>query len=256
MAWVRIDDNAPHHRKMLQAGPVACWLWVCGLAYCQRVRTDGFIPAEALPSLGVSSWKKPVASLLASGLWHKDEGGYRVHDYLSWNATKEERADRAQAHRERTAKWREQQRDASQKKERDESVTRHTESSVTLLPSSPLHSTPKEEVPLKPSTTTSNPSERSSSPLVLGPARFEKLKQSHAFVGSRLRVPNVLHEELRTKLGGHNAENRLQVWYLRLNTDAEESAEPIVDVFTWLRPKFIEWAEEAAYQEALAKVRP
>lgn len=113
-------------------------------------------------------------------------------------------------------------------------------------------------VPSDLSTTTSSPSVDSSpsSPLVMSPLRFDKLRQSHAFIGSRLRVPNVLHDELRTKLGGDNPTVRLLDWYYVLNAEVEQSGEPILDVFVWLRPKFIEWAEEAAYQAALAKVRP
>ena len=78
MGWVRIDDNAPHHRKMLMAGPHACWLWVCGLAYCQRVKTDGFIPEPAMPTLGVGVWKKYAGVLVSVGRWVREEGGSRI----------------------------------------------------------------------------------------------------------------------------------------------------------------------------------
>jgi uncharacterized protein YdaU (DUF1376 family) len=100
-------------------------------------------------------------------------------------------------------------------------------------------------VPLKQSTTTSTPSgpaSASAAPLVMSPARYEKLQQSHAFVGARLKVPNVLHEELRDKLGGQNANGRLLDWYSKLNAAAEENGTPIPDVFEWLRPQFVEWA--------------
>jgi len=36
MAWVRLDDGFPDHPKALQAGPLACWLYVCGIAYANR----------------------------------------------------------------------------------------------------------------------------------------------------------------------------------------------------------------------------
>lgn len=52
MPWVRIEDTVPDHPKFLRAGPIAAWLWLCGLCYCQRQLTDGFIPKEALPFLG------------------------------------------------------------------------------------------------------------------------------------------------------------------------------------------------------------
>lgn len=93
MAWLRIDDTVPEHRKMLEAGPEACWLWVCGIAYCQRQLTDGFIPALALPMIGVPGAmraKKLADALVDAGLFEAVEGGYRVHDYHDHNATKDE----------------------------------------------------------------------------------------------------------------------------------------------------------------------
>jgi len=91
MAWVRIDDQAPRHVKMLKAGPAACWLWVCGIAHCQSLLTDGFIADEALPMIGVKSGAKKLADTLVDvGLFERVEGGYRVHDYHAHNATAEE----------------------------------------------------------------------------------------------------------------------------------------------------------------------
>lgn len=93
MAWLQIDDNVPLHRKMLAAGPAACWLWVCGIAYSQRQLTDGFIPDLALPMVGVtgaSRAKKLADTLVSAGLFEAVDGGYRIHDYHDHNATSEE----------------------------------------------------------------------------------------------------------------------------------------------------------------------
>ena len=83
MSWVKLDDQARHHRKILAVGPTAAWLWACGLMYCnaQKAR-DGFIPSEAVQILyPVPAWKKEVPKLVAQGLWEPVEGGYQVHDY-------------------------------------------------------------------------------------------------------------------------------------------------------------------------------
>lgn len=94
MAWVKLDDQARHHRKILAAGPVGAWLWVCGLMYCnsQKAR-DGFIPTEAVPVLyPLPTWRREAIRLAAIGLWEPVEGGYRVHDYHDYQPTAEDGA--------------------------------------------------------------------------------------------------------------------------------------------------------------------
>lgn len=82
MAWVRIESAVARHRKFQQAGPAASWLWLCGLAYCQESLTDGFIPSEALPYLGVKRPLTLVPDLIRAGLWEPCDKGWHVHDYL------------------------------------------------------------------------------------------------------------------------------------------------------------------------------
>ena len=85
MSLVHIETSVARNKKFQQAGPVASWLWVCGLAYCQEGLTDGFIPREALEFLGVKSPGKHVDALVRSGLWEARDDGWRVHDYLKHN---------------------------------------------------------------------------------------------------------------------------------------------------------------------------
>jgi hypothetical protein len=51
MTWVKIDDGFADHPKVIEAGPMASWLFLCGLTYCSRQLTDGFIPAGQLRRL-------------------------------------------------------------------------------------------------------------------------------------------------------------------------------------------------------------
>ena len=51
MVWVKLDDQFTENPKVVQAGPLASWLHVCGLVYCSRNLTDGFIPAMMVPRL-------------------------------------------------------------------------------------------------------------------------------------------------------------------------------------------------------------
>lgn len=91
MAWVKLDDQARHHRKILAVGPTAAWLWTCGLMYCnsQKAR-DGFIPAAAVPVLyPISNPKREVDRLVSNGLWTPIEGGFVVHDYHDYQPSAE-----------------------------------------------------------------------------------------------------------------------------------------------------------------------
>lgn len=83
MAWVKLDDQARHHRKLLAAGPIGAWLWTCGLMYCNSQKAkDGFIPEAAVPVLyPIPGWRREAIRLVSVGLWERVEGGYKIHDY-------------------------------------------------------------------------------------------------------------------------------------------------------------------------------
>lgn len=89
MPHVRIETSVPRHPKFLKAGPVACWLWLCGNCYCQDGLTDGFIPREVVPSLGLPvsrlALRDAISKLVDVRLWDACDGGWRVHDYLEHN---------------------------------------------------------------------------------------------------------------------------------------------------------------------------
>lgn len=112
MAWVRIDDAAMDHPKILLLSDAQCRLWLRGLCYCQKHLTDGFIPDAALkPLLGKAN---DVHRLCEVGLWDVGADGFRVHDFLDWNDPRElvqERKDAREeekiAHRAKMKRWRE-----------------------------------------------------------------------------------------------------------------------------------------------------
>lgn len=86
MAWVRIDDGAMTHPKIVGLTDRAFRLWVWGLSYCQQHLTDGLITPEAVPgrlklAIGDLTGKKK--------LWEPHDVGYKVHDYLDWNDSRE-----------------------------------------------------------------------------------------------------------------------------------------------------------------------
>lgn len=114
MSWVRLEGKFFRHAKIagLPAGPR--FLYIAALCYCGDNETDGFVPLTVLPLLAVDAcqrqWRDIPATLCAVGLWTACEGGYRVHDYLDYNPSREQ----LRAGRDRTAArvsaWRERQR--------------------------------------------------------------------------------------------------------------------------------------------------
>lgn len=113
MTWVKIDDTAVLHPKLLDAGPEAVALWLAGLCYCNRAHTDGAIPARHLVTLFPGAWSaddvaRLAARLVAVKLWEPAVDGFRVHGYEDHQheATKEVVEVRRAYERERKAQQR------------------------------------------------------------------------------------------------------------------------------------------------------
>jgi hypothetical protein len=106
MGTARFDDGTPDNLKIVAAGPVASWLWFCGVIYCRKALTDGFIPTAVVETLvrGLKQPLKHAAKLTEVRLWHEVEGGYSVHDYLDWNPTKAAMNEYRKADRDRKHK--------------------------------------------------------------------------------------------------------------------------------------------------------
>lgn len=106
--WFQTETRVRTHKKMMVAGPAACWTWVCGNCYAKDQMTDGFIPEEMLSSLvpGVSQReiKTHAQRLIAAGLWHATDGGYQIHDYLEYNDSKAEILAKQEEDRKRKRK--------------------------------------------------------------------------------------------------------------------------------------------------------
>jgi len=107
MVWVRLDDQFPDHPKILAAGPVASWLYVCGLAYSARLLSDGFVPTAQIRKLAdVPNPAKLVDTLVRVGLWEAVDGGYMIHDFLEYNPPSEKIRAEREAAKERMRKGR------------------------------------------------------------------------------------------------------------------------------------------------------
>lgn len=159
MSWAKVDDHANEHDKQLEAGPEACWFWVCGLMYANRQRArDGLIPEKAIRMLyPVDNPQALAEKLVEVGLWVKTKSGYKIHNYHKWNPTLEQvEAERA-AGRNRAAKSYENKKAKKRDSSGEEEPKTPTEDEPKKTDSSgstPLHSKPlqrEEEIPPPPS---------------------------------------------------------------------------------------------------------
>lgn len=89
MVWVKIDDGFPEHRKALDAGDEACWLFVSALCYSARNLTDGYVPSAQIDRLTSQRAKsKLVSALVRTALFEEVEGGYQIHGYHEYQPLK------------------------------------------------------------------------------------------------------------------------------------------------------------------------
>lgn len=111
MTWVRLEDNINENAKLLSVSPEARWLWVCGLAFCNRqTKRTGIIPREVLRVISDCSSKRAIEELVKSGRWVEKDDGYEIHDYFKYQPTQEEVDAKSQSKSERArtaakARW-------------------------------------------------------------------------------------------------------------------------------------------------------
>lgn len=103
MTWARFDDSMTLNHKIVVAGNAAVGLWVRMITYSCGQLTDGFVPSSVAEMLGT---KKELGRIIAGNLAHAVDGGYQIHDFLSYQPSKEavladREANRARVERHR-----------------------------------------------------------------------------------------------------------------------------------------------------------
>ena len=89
MTWVKLDDQFADHPKVVAAGPMAAWLYVCGLTYAARLMTDGYIPNAQVRRLAdIEGADEQAQRLVDVGLWEVVEDGFQIHDYEDYQLTR------------------------------------------------------------------------------------------------------------------------------------------------------------------------
>lgn len=98
MTWSKFDDQFYLNPKNAAIDRDEQDLNIAGIIYCNGQLTDGFIPSGALPMLcawakidvGVADAIAIAKRLVEHSYWLIVDGGYKIHDFLDWNVSREE----------------------------------------------------------------------------------------------------------------------------------------------------------------------
>lgn len=102
MAWFKVDDSIPFHPKIIAAGNLAIGLWLRAGGWCAQQMTEGFVPTGMLAPLGGTP--STARKLVGAGLWDVAEGGWRFHDWHTYQPTRAEVESRRKQRAEAGAK--------------------------------------------------------------------------------------------------------------------------------------------------------
>lgn len=83
MSWAKVDDNLHSSVKWRRASKGARALWVTALSWCAAQENDGFVPLDMLRVLDGTPIE--ARSLVDAGLWTKEQGGWRFHNWSKYN---------------------------------------------------------------------------------------------------------------------------------------------------------------------------
>lgn len=105
MPWGRLDDGLYDHPKLDELGRdrlAGVGLWTLAISWCNRRLTDGFLPLDRIRLLGGTT--QLADRLVTAGLFDSHPEGYRVHDFLAFNESREQVESRREADRNRKRK--------------------------------------------------------------------------------------------------------------------------------------------------------
>ena len=228
MTWIKLDDQAVDHPKVANLSDRAFRWWVRGLSYASRFLTNGYLPAVFVRQVPKTSQDE----LTTPNLWTPtDRGSMEIHDYLAHQSSKESVTKKRAVTAERVKRYREAKGNAV-----TNGVTNGVSNELVRAPENREQRTEVQRTERRAET---------AAPLITNSLQFEKRRTQCAFVGARLEVPNHLHAELRTLLGGSNPDKGLMDWYAAVDEEIEQSGERITpDIFKWLKARYGAWSKD------------
>lgn len=143
MGWAKIDDRFFVNRKSRAVGLEGRSLFLASVVYCAMQENDGRLPVGDLEVVaGLAGVPVEVGTrLIDVGMWHDHGDVIEVHDYLTYNPSREQIVARREADAKRQAKSRQESR-------------RDTEPEPVVSPS-----VPSRPVPTDPSSSSSSSSD-------------------------------------------------------------------------------------------------
>ena len=101
MPWFKVDDTLAFHAKVVAAGNEAMGLWVRAGSWSSQQLTDGFIPDHMIAAMGGGADR-----LIEVGLWTREDGGCRFHEWEQAQFTRAEIEAKREAERDRKRRQR------------------------------------------------------------------------------------------------------------------------------------------------------
>lgn len=112
--WVRVDDKFTRSRKVKRAGALlgprgrarVIAVWLDAMSYCNGHLTDGFFPDEEMGDLPDNKPDEVFTAMAESSeqlgpLVHREDGGWRFHDYCEYQPSKADVQSKQRRDRER-----------------------------------------------------------------------------------------------------------------------------------------------------------
>lgn len=152
MPWVRLDDQFHNNRKISLLSANAFRLYVSALCWCSSNLTEGVIRSDELRSIAhVKRVDHAAKELVGRGLWEELDQGWRIHDYLDYNPTRDQVRDDRAANAARQKAFRDRKKaereiaEAPGDDERNGVTSRVTRNGRNSPPSRPVLPLPTEE---------------------------------------------------------------------------------------------------------------
>ncbi|MDA3936946.1 MAG: hypothetical protein PF636_08875 [Actinomycetota bacterium] len=115
---IKIDQSITSHQRTIKIAAkyfyASIGLHVAAIGWCDRLRTNGHLPADIVPTLGKGGYKAAQSELLRVGMWECTDDGFLIHDYLDWQDSAEDINRRSQRGRENAGRrWQTEEAEAS-----------------------------------------------------------------------------------------------------------------------------------------------